>query len=50
LHPSREEEPSDAVLVAMAEILKAIDVEFGIEDIQGVPKRFWLLVSPPIED
>jgi hypothetical protein len=45
-HPHRNEEAPDALLIVMAEMIKAIDSELEIEDIQGVPKRYWILVSP----
>jgi hypothetical protein len=40
-----EKDITDAGMIAMTQVLRGLDTEWGIEDLQGIPKRFWLLLA-----
>ncbi|ETX04092.1 MAG: hypothetical protein ETSY2_30800 [Candidatus Entotheonella gemina] len=41
-----EKDITDAGMIAIAQVLRGIDDAWGIEELQGIPKRFWLLLAP----
>ncbi len=40
-----EQDITDAGMIAIAQVLRGLDDEWDIEDLQGIPKRFWLLLA-----
>ena len=40
-----EKDITDAGMIAVAQVLRGLDEEWDIEDLQGIPKRFWLLLA-----
>ena len=40
-----EKDITDAGMIAIAQVLRGLDEEWVIEDLQGIPKRFWLLLA-----
>ena len=40
-----EKDITGAGMMAIAQVLRWLDDEWDIEDLQGIPKRFWLLLA-----
>ena len=40
-----EKDITDAGMITIAQVLRGLDEEWNIEGLQGIPKRFWLLLA-----